>query len=177
MPFTKEKTWKTKLKPIEGVRDITRNQSWQIHSMAHEPTGSSSRQKTYALPANHWGGRRKKPMSTRQNSNKKKAQRREDYRQRIPIEGKFGQGKHGYRLNYIRAKRADTSVAWINSICLVMNLMVLLKHFLTGWKSVILIRLAQLRRPDRASFAYLTKHLARQYLADCRVGSNSLLYE
>ncbi len=38
-----------------------------------------------------------------------KAQRRAEYLQRIPIEGKFGQGKNGYRLNYIRAKRADTS--------------------------------------------------------------------
>ena len=55
-----------------------------------------------------------------------KAQRREEYRQRIPIEGKFGQGKSGYRLNYIRAKRADTSLAWINSIFLVMNLLILL---------------------------------------------------
>ena len=58
-----------------------------------------------------------------------KAQRREEYLQRIPIEGKFGQGKNGYRLNYIRAKRADTSVAWINSIFLVMNLLVLLRAF------------------------------------------------
>jgi Transposase DDE domain len=29
-----------------------------------------------------------------------KTQRRTDYLQRIPIEGKFGQGKKGYRLNY-----------------------------------------------------------------------------
>mgnify|MGYP001547720043 FL=1 len=58
-----------------------------------------------------------------------KAQRREEYLQRIPIEGKFGQGKNGYRLNYIRAKRADTSYAWINSIFLVMNLAVLLRIF------------------------------------------------
>ena len=58
-----------------------------------------------------------------------KAQRREEYLQRIPIEGKFGQGKNGYRLNYIRAKRADTSAAWINSIFLVMNLLVLLRAF------------------------------------------------
>ena len=58
-----------------------------------------------------------------------KAQRREDYLQRIPIEGKFGQGKNGYNLNYIRAKRADTSEAWINSIFLVMNLLVLLRIF------------------------------------------------
>lgn len=58
-----------------------------------------------------------------------KAQRRAEYLQRIPIEGKFGQGKNGYRLNYIRAKRADTSAAWINSIFLVMNLLVLLRAF------------------------------------------------
>ena len=58
-----------------------------------------------------------------------KAQRRADYLQRIPIEGKFGQGKNGYRLNYIRAKRADTSLAWINSIFLVMNLLILVRIF------------------------------------------------
>ena len=61
---------------------------------------------------------------------RQKAQRREEYRQRIPIEGKFGQGKNGYRLDSIRAKRADTSFAWINSIFLVMNLLVLLRIFL-----------------------------------------------
>ncbi len=66
-----------------------------------------------------------------------KAQRREDYRQRIPIEGKFGQGKNGYRLNYIRAKRADTSLAWINSIFLVMNLLVLRRIFFCLNKSAI----------------------------------------
>lgn len=58
-----------------------------------------------------------------------KKQRHEDYRQRIPIEGKFGQGKSGYRLNYIRAKRSDTSQAWINSIMFVMNLLVLYLQF------------------------------------------------
>jgi IS5 family transposase len=56
-----------------------------------------------------------------------KTQRREEYLQRIPIEGKFGQGKNGYRLNYIRAKLASTSSAWINSIFLVMNLLVLVR--------------------------------------------------
>jgi hypothetical protein len=66
-----------------------------------------------------------------------KAQRREEYLQRIPIEGKFGQGKNGYRLNYIRAKRADTSSAWINSIFLVMNLLILLKIFFAGWITVV----------------------------------------
>ena len=65
----------------------------------------------------------------RQEMEKLKAQRREEYRQRIPIEGKFGQGKNGYRLNYIRAKLASTSSAWINSIFLVMNLLILVRIF------------------------------------------------
>lgn len=55
-------------------------------------------------------------------------QRIQDSRDRIPIEGKFGQGKNGYRLNYIRARLQKTSEAWINSIFLVMNLMVLLRE-------------------------------------------------
>ena len=57
-----------------------------------------------------------------------RTQRLQDNRERIPIEGKFGQGKNGYRLNYIRAKCQRTSEAWINSIFLVMNLMVLFKE-------------------------------------------------
>ena len=65
------------------------------------------------------------------------AKRREEYLRRIPIEGKFGQGKNGYRLNYIRAKRADTSVAWINSIFLVMNLLILLRIFFGLCKSLL----------------------------------------
>lgn len=65
----------------------------------------------------------------REQLKQKQAQRRHDYLQRIPIEGKFGQGKNGYRLNYIRAKRADTSFAWINSIFLVMNLLILQRIF------------------------------------------------
>lgn len=56
-----------------------------------------------------------------------KAQRREDYRQRIPIEGKFGQGKNGYDLNLIKAKTRATSEAWIAAIFFVMNLLVLSK--------------------------------------------------
>jgi IS5 family transposase len=58
-----------------------------------------------------------------------KAQRRQDYRQRIPVEGKFGQGKKGYRLNDILAKRANTAFAWINTIFLVMNLLILQRIF------------------------------------------------
>ena len=75
-------------------------------------------------------GRPKRETQENQEALKREqAKRREEYLQRIPIEGKFGQGKNGYRLNYIRAKRADTSVAWINSIFLVMNLLILLRIF------------------------------------------------
>ena len=64
------------------------------------------------------------------------SERREEYLQRIPIEGKFGQGKNGYRLSYIRAKRADTSYAWINSIFLVMNLLILARFFVCFYADV-----------------------------------------
>jgi len=72
------------------------------------------------------------PKATNENQDelkRLKAQRRQEYRERIPIEGKFGQGKYGYRLNNIRARRADTSIAWINAIFLVMNLLVLMQVF------------------------------------------------
>jgi len=53
---------------------------------------------------------------------KERCERKKTYRERIPIEGKFGQGKNGYRLNYIRAKLKDTSESWISSIFFVMNI-------------------------------------------------------
>ncbi len=53
---------------------------------------------------------------------KERSERKKTYRERIPIEGKFGQGKNGYRLNYIRAKLKDTSESWISSIFFVMNI-------------------------------------------------------
>ena len=60
---------------------------------------------------------------------KEKQQRRQDNLERIPIEGKFGQGKNRHGLERIRAKLAATSEAWIRGIFLVMNLGVLLKLF------------------------------------------------
>ena len=56
-------------------------------------------------------------------------QKQQDYRERIPIEGKFGQGKNGYQLNTIRARTAQTSEAWVRSIFFVMNLLVLFRIF------------------------------------------------
>ena len=67
------------------------------------------------------------PKMTRAEDTINRRQRQQDYRERIPIEGKFGQGKNGYNLNYIRAKTAKTSEAWIRSIFPVMNLLVLIR--------------------------------------------------
>lgn len=52
-------------------------------------------------------------------------QRYRDACERILIEGKFGQGKAGYGLAKIAARRADTSEAWVRAIFLVMNLLAL----------------------------------------------------
>jgi len=95
-------------------------------------------------------GRPKKVTeANREELKRLKSQRREEYLQRIPIEGKFGQGKNGYNLNYIRAKRADTSFAWINSIFLVMNLLVLLRMFfalIKGGVAAVLLPLLPIGR-------------------------------
>lgn len=103
--------------PIYGTRDNRRYLKQHGIRFAGKPLGRP-RQVTEA---------------NREEVKRLKAQRREEYLQRIPIEGKFGQGKNGYRLNYIRAKRSDTSTAWINSIFLVMNLIILLKVFFARW--------------------------------------------
>lgn len=93
------------------------------------------------------GRPRKETQENKAELKRLKAQRREDYRQRIPIEGKFGQGKNGYGLNYIRAKTARTSEAWINSIFFVMNLLVLRRvSFWLPKLWPILKKLKQIRR-------------------------------
>ncbi len=69
----------------------------------------------------------KETEANRQELKRRRQQYREDSRNRIPIERKFGQGTNGYRLNAIRARLQKTSEALINGIFLVMNLMVLLK--------------------------------------------------
>ncbi len=85
------------------------------------------------MRANYWGVQRKKPKKKTQ-LKLEKQQRNEDNIQRIPIEGKFGQGKNCYGLNKIKAKTASTSYAWINSIFFVMNLLVIARVFhLTGF--------------------------------------------
>ena len=101
-------------------------------------------------------GRPKKVTPANQDALKREqAKRREEYLQRIPIEGKFGQGKNGYRLNYIRAKRADTSVAWINSIFLVMNLLILLKIFFALCKTGLAVMMWSLLRLQKSLYYHL----------------------
>lgn len=100
-----------------------------------------------------------------------KAQRHEEYLQRIPIEGKFGQGKNGYRLNYIRAKRADTALAWINAIFLVMNLQILLRIFFAWMNKGVAATLALLWRVLEMRFCYRRGHPVwqRQFVSDGNV--------
>jgi transposase, IS5 family len=89
------------------------------------------------------------PKKTKENAESlhlEKLQRIQDSRERIPIEGKFGQGKNGYRLNYIRARLQNTSEAWINSIFLVMNLMVLLRELYEKLKDLSFSAMFTLQR-------------------------------
>jgi len=48
---------------------------------------------------------------------------RKEKAERNHIEGKFGQGKNGYKLNQIRAKLKETSESWVACIFFVMNLL------------------------------------------------------
>ncbi len=109
-------------------------------------------------------GRPKKvTQANREALQRLQAQRREEYLQRIPIEGKFGQGKNGYRLNYIRAKRADTSLAWINSIFLVMNLLILLRIFFALRKRGFAVVLMPLLHVVERRLCYLRAHDIRRW--------------
>jgi hypothetical protein len=59
------------------------------------------------------------------------------------------------------SKRVDTSAAWINSILLVMNLMVLLKIFFAPWKLVILNTLLRVWRYGQTQCRYFVDNPAR----------------
>ncbi len=74
------------------------------------------------------GRPKKQTEKNRKQLKAEKAQRREEYCQRIPIEGKFGQGKNGYGLARIRAKTRQTAESWMRAIFLVMNLAALSKR-------------------------------------------------
>lgn len=53
--------------------------------------------------------------------------RRKERGMRNHVEGKFGQGKNAYGLNQIRARRNDTSEAWLGAIFLALNITRLMK--------------------------------------------------
>ena len=116
--------------PVYGTRDNRRYLQQRAIHFAGKPLGRP----------------KKVTEANREELKRLAAQRREEYLQRIPIEGKFGQGKNGYRLNYIRAKRADTSAAWINSIFLVMNLLVPLRIFFVPYEKGVAVLLLALSR-------------------------------
>lgn len=82
-----------------------------------------------------------KPLGRPRKESREQKERQEDYRQRIPIEGKFGQGKNRYGLDRIKAKTRKTSEAWIRSIFFVMNLV-----FLEKALSLLEILTAYIRR-------------------------------
>lgn len=72
----------------------------------------------------------RKPKETEENKEILKADKKlkkQESGTRNQIEGKFGQGKNGYNLNQIRARRMDTSESWICSIFFVMNIIQLIK--------------------------------------------------
>ena len=111
------------------------------------------------------GRPKKETAENRLQIREEKKQRREEYRQRIPIEGKFGQGKNGYRLNYIRARTVETSEAWIRSIFLVMNLLVLAKIFVFS------------RKLDLTGFLMLCFALVRQRMNAREMNPTQALYK
>ena len=112
------------------------------------------------------GRPKKQTVENKEQLQKEKMRRREEYRQRIPIEGKFGQGKNGYRLNYIRAKTAKTSEAWIRSIFLVMNLLVLAKTFAVVCKKWLLTRIIRSSEPIEWFVLVLQRYLSFKGCAD-----------
>jgi transposase, IS5 family len=69
-----------------------------------------------------------------------KRKNRREMAERNQIEGKFGQGKNGYRLNQIRARLQKTSESWIGAIFFVMNLVRFSKDFLFSYFCAYLIQ-------------------------------------
>lgn len=59
---------------------------------------------------------------------------------RNPIEGKFGQAKTAYGLNRIKARLSNTSLSWIATIIMVLNLVKLTKGVLYCLTSKIIIK-------------------------------------
>lgn len=85
----------------------------------------------------------RKPKKTEKNKEILKADKKlkkEESGTRNQIEGKFGQGKNGYNLNQIRARKIDTSESWICSIFFVMNII----RFIKDNIFVLILRIGKL---------------------------------
>jgi IS5 family transposase len=138
--------------------------------LADQLYGSRENRKYLKEKGIRFGGKAlgRPPKETPENAERLQREREQrvlDSRERIPIEGKFGQGKNGYRLNYIRAKLQKTSEAWINCIFLVMNLMVLLKKLYGKLKNPPQVGLFSLIQK-------LTAHLSGFLAKTCLPASN-----
>jgi len=76
------------------------------------------KEKDIRITATPLGRRKEKQKETYY----QKRKHRKEAAERNHIEGKFGQGKNGYKLNEIRARLKDTSESWIACIFFIMNL-------------------------------------------------------
>ena len=79
-----------------------------------------------------------RPPKEEEKLEKRRQQKRQDEINRIPIEGKFGQGKRAYDLACIKAKTKATSQSWINSVFFAMNLTRMTKEFAVWMLPIIL---------------------------------------
>jgi hypothetical protein len=80
--------------------------------------------------------------------------------ERNPIEGKFGQGKVKYGLGNIGAKLATTSVSWVASIALVLNLMNLMRQALV---SLLIITVEQPARELKSTTRLSMRNFITQF--------------
>lgn len=90
-----------------------------------------------------------RPAKTPQTAYQKRKFKKEQG-ERNHIEGKFGQGKNGYNLNKIRARKALTSESWVACIFFVMNLVRFFKDLsLALFETLISSILYQIYRNNR----------------------------
>jgi hypothetical protein len=62
-------------------------------------------------------------------------EKKQKNKERVKVEGKFGEGKRKYQLDLVMTKRSDTSISWIASVIFVMNIAYLLRViFLSFYK-------------------------------------------
>ncbi len=93
-----------------------------------------------------------------------KQRRKKDNAKRSEIEGKFGQGRNGYGLGEIGARRQDTSESWIGAIFFVMNIVRYVKImdnlFLSLLKNIIRIMKSLFMRTILENIRQIMNHTA-----------------